>query len=89
MTKKAEGENEKKRLRGYIVDIAERIVESRELHRKDGKEPSLSDLTEAARVLCQIYGLLEKTGDFDDGGKALDEYRRKFNQSGGRGTGGR
>lgn len=87
MTKPATDEDDKKRLRGYIVNFAERIVESCEVHRKDGKEPSLSDLTEAARVLCQIYGLLEKTGD-DKGGQALNDYKRQFSNPGDRrGTG--
>lgn len=78
-------ETDKTRLRRFIVEVAERIAESDELHRKDGKEPSLAALTDAAKTLCQIYGLLEKIGDFEEGGSALNDYRTKFNQ----GRGGR
>lgn len=78
-------ETDKERLRRHITDVAERIAESQELHRKDGKEPSLAALVDAAKTLCQIYGVLEKIGDFDGGGSALNDYRTKFNQ----GRGGR
>lgn len=87
MKKPKAPEDDKTRLRGYIIEIADRIVESQKLHQENGKEPSLADLTEAARVLCQIYGLLEKTGDFQEGGTALNDYKRQFNQGSGRGSG--
>ncbi len=76
-------ETEKVKLRALIGELTERMVDA--LDCPDGKPPeqgketaSFSDLRGALSTVCDVYRLLNGTGDLDTGGSALPQLERKF-----------
>ena len=73
---------EKAKLRKLIAELTERMVKALDEPPKpaeQGKETaSFSDIRSALGTVCDVYRLLDGTGDLDAGGSALPGMERKF-----------
>jgi hypothetical protein len=78
-----EAANEKAKLRTLIGELTERMVKA--LDKPEGEAPekgketaTFSDLRGALATVCDVYRLLNGTGDLDEGGSALGEMGKRF-----------
>ena len=76
-------ETEKTKLRALIGDLTERMVKALDCPEgqaaEKGKETaSFGDVRAALATVCDVYRLLNGTGDLDTGGSALAGLEQKF-----------
>lgn len=76
-------ETEKSKLRTLIGELTERMVKALDCPEGEapekGKETAtFGDLRAALSTVCDVYRLLDGTGDLDTGGSALNDLERRF-----------
>lgn len=80
---KSAPELDRVQLRRIITDLTTKMVDALTSATTEG--PAAADYGQALDRVCKVYSLLHGTGDFDQTGTALDDYRSKFNGSQDRG----
>lgn len=75
--------SEKAKLRTLIGELTERMVNALdgpdgEAAEKGKETATFADLRGALSTVCDVYRLLNGTGDLDEGGSALPELNKRF-----------
>lgn len=81
--------NKKRELAELIEELTNRMVTA--LDSPKGKEPeegketaTFADLKAALSTVCDVYRLLNTTGDLDESGTALNDYEKRMRHGSGR-----
>lgn len=81
--------NKKRELKDLIEELTTRMVSALDSPKgkeaEEGKETAtFADLKSALSTVCDVYRLLNATGDLDESGTALNEYEKRMRHGSGR-----